>query len=746
MKNLKSILVLFVFMGSQLIYGQKGQSIEGQIIDKENQNPVAFANVALYNQNDSSLVKGAVSDDKGRFSIADINPSKYYLKVSYVGYKGKLIDGINLSTNKKKYNIGNINISPADKALDEVVIKEDRLKGQEKVDRTVYNINNKVKSVSGNGLDVLKYIPAVHVDLQENVTLEGRSDILFFVDDIKQDKDFITQIDPNSIDRVEIMTNPSVKYDADISGVIHIYLKKEKRYGVNGKITVEIPSPPNIIFNPGFNLDYGFSNFRIYVSDRLHYERFNGYQQTNTIKYTDNIVDQQIKSGDGIFSWSNNNLNYGFDWFVNDKNTLNFFGNYKTYNSLQEEFVLDSRHLINDVLTDREEIDQDIDESGISNYFSLFYKKKFEDEGKEFTMQTGFYDYRGNDTYQYSHRILDISNGDITDSYYRENLVNNNRNSADLRADYSQNFKNSSLEAGINSYYQWINNTSKPAIDVEEINFVYDEFRQSAYVNYTYKFKKLTLQSGLRTEFSETNINNTDKNQYLCWLPQLSLKRKLEKSQSIKLNLRRRIFRPGISDLNPFEIWYDSLHISKGNPNLKPSYSNDMEFVYSKNFESSMISPKIYAKYRTNTIHNVHFIDENNVTVSLADNIGESWEYGLALNGAFKITKWWQLSGFASIYNKIIYSDDGITPLSDEKQEKVSFQVNMNSIMTFFKSYNFMMMMNYRSPYISYQTTTSRDLLWIVGLEKTLFKNGKLMIFYLPPYTKRLLANKLLLC
>lgn len=155
-----------------------------------------------------------------------------------------------------------------------------------------------------------------------------------------------------------------------------MWVIKEKRYGASGKISMDIPSPPSIIFNPSFNLDYGFSNFRIYVSDRLSYQKFNGYQEANTIKYADNIVDKQFKSGDGIFSWSNNNFNYGFDWFVNDKNTLNFFGNYKIHKELQNDFVFDSRHLINDVLTYREEIDQDITESGSSNYFSLFYKKK----------------------------------------------------------------------------------------------------------------------------------------------------------------------------------------------------------------------------------------------------------------------------------------------------------------------------------------------------------------------------------
>jgi len=741
MKKLTTLLFFLFLMSGTFLFGQDKLAIEGKILDDKNQQPVAYANVSIYNQADSSLVKGAITNEKGEFGINDLHPNDYYVKVSYIGYQNKLVNKVSLTKDKPKVSLGTISMKATDTELGEVTIKEDKLKGQEKVDRTVYNVTAKIHEVSSTGLDVLKYIPSVSVDFQENVTLEGRSDILFYVDDIQRDKDFVAQIDPASIERVEIMTNPSSKYDADISGIIHLYLKKEKRYGLSGRLSAGIPSPPNIIMNPSTSLDYGFSNFRVYVSDRMHFEKFTGYQEANTIKTLDNSIDKQLKKGDGDFNWTNNNLNYGIDWFINEKNTLNFFGNYRIYQSKQTDFKFDSQHYIDEVLSDREQIDQDNTEKGSSNYFSLFYKGKIDDK-KEITIQSSYYDYVGENNNRFRHHVLDLATGDEIDNYFRQDIINNHRNSTKLQIDYTQNFEKSTLELGSKSYYQWYDNKLKGALDAIESKFVFDELRQAIYANYTHKFDKLTMQAGLRTEYAKTNIDDQVENEYFVWLPMLSFKRQLNKSQSVKMNLRRRIYRPGIDDLNPFEIWYDASHVSKGNPNLTPAYSNDLEFVYSKNFKSNMISPKIFVRYLTDDFHDVSFINSENVTETVIDNIGKSWEYGLSLNYAFKLAKWWRFTGFSSVSNTIIHSDNSFSELAEKTQEKISFQTNANSIMTFFKSWNFMMMINYRSPYISYQRTTSRDFLWLIALEKSIFKNGKLQLFYLPPYTSEFTFTK----
>ena len=732
MKKFTTLLLCLFLLTAGRVISQDLASIQGKIYDEKSMQAIAFANVSVYTQEDSTLAGGAVTNEKGEFEIKGLKPDVYCLKMNYMGYQEKKLEKIEIN-GKSKIDVGEIKLNPVEIALSEVNVVADKIKGQEKVDRTVYAVPTNIRSVSNSGLDVLKHIPSVNVDLQENVSLEGRSDIAFYVDGIKRDKNFVSQLNPASIDRVEIMTNPSAKYGADISGVIMIFLLKEKAFGISGNATVDIPSPPTYIMSPGANLDYGFANVRLYVGDRLHFEKFNGFQETNTIRSISGQDYQQLNIGKGNFSAVNNNLNYGLDWFINDKNVLNFYGNVSFNQFKFMDFKFNSKQLIDDVVMSKEDIDQDYWDKGNSSYYSLFYKRNFENTDKELSMQAGYYDYSGQDYQSFLHHQKNIVTDEVFNDYYREEIVNNNRKSLEYKIDYSQNFKKSSFDLGATSYYQWFDDVQPLATDANN-HFVYNELRMAAYVNYTYKFEKLTLQSGLRTEWSETDIDNTATNNYIAFLPQLSLMKQFKNSQNLKLNIRRRIYRPGIDELNPFAVWSDSLHVKMGNPDLNPSYSNDIEFGYSKNFNSSMISPKLYAKYRTGDFQGVSYINNDDVIETVTQNIGKSWEYGLSLNYALKLTKWWMITGYARAYNKEIYSND---PANDWKYSKISFQTDFTSIMTFYKTWNFMMLINYRSPYIDYQQISYRDPLFIVGLEKELFKNGKLQVLYIPPYTKR---------
>ena len=730
------LLSLFLLYAGQIL-SQDVAAIQGKIMDEKTLQPVPFANVTLHSQKDSAMVGGAITNDNGEFDIRGITNDKYFLRVSYMGYQNKELAQIELS-GQSKIDIGTINLSPAEIALNEVNVIGDRLKGQEKVDRTVYAIPATIKAISNSGLDVLKHIPSVNVDLQENVSLEGRNDIVFYVDGIQRDKDFVSQLDPAVIDRVEIMTNPSSKYGADISGVIQVFLVKDKPFGISGRVTADIPSPPTYLMSPAASLDYGFKNIRLYVSDRMHLEKFNGFQETNTIRNISGMEFRQLNTGEGNFSMVNNNFKYGLDWFINPKNSLNFFGNI-SYNDFNfNDFLFDSWQFANHELIGKEIISQNIKNKGKSNYYSLYYKRSFENPEQEFSMQTSFYDYNGQDYQHYIHQQKNPETNETIDEYIREEMINNNRKSIDITADYSHGLTKSQLEAGIKAYYQWYDNEQPLAMDAFR-NFVYDEIRLATYLNYLYKFEKMSIQAGLRAEMSETDINNEAENNYIALLPQFSVIRQLKNSQNLKLNMRRRIYRPGIDDLNPFEVWTDSLHVQRGNPNLKPSYSNDIEFVYSKNFNSSMISPKFYLKYRTGNFQNIYSINDEQVVESVTENIGRTMEYGFALNTSLKLSKWWMINGYARVYKNSIYDNDKSDEILDEK---ISFETDLSSIMTFFKSWNFMMMVEYRSPYITYQQTNYRDLMFILGLEKELFKNGKLQVLYLPPYTKKFTFQK----
>src|SRR6056297_931088 len=197
--------------------------VEGEVREVKSQEPVAYANIALMQKGTSKIVAGIITNENGHFSLKSIPYGEYELEISYLGYKKKKVE-VQLKRKNNPLSVGKILMEPTAEQLDEVVVAEERLKGKQEVDRTVYDVNDQVRNASSDGIDLLKYIPGVSVDFQDNVTLEGTGNILYRVDGITRDKEFIAQLHPDDINKVEIVTNPGVEYDADIQAVINIVL------------------------------------------------------------------------------------------------------------------------------------------------------------------------------------------------------------------------------------------------------------------------------------------------------------------------------------------------------------------------------------------------------------------------------------------------------------------------------------------------------------------------------------------
>src|SRR5665647_377691 len=344
---------LMVLPGFTVYAETENGSITGVIVDDSTTTPVSYASVALLNAADSSLLNGMITNDQGKFQFKDLPYGKYNLKVTFVGYKPVVIKNVEVSRQNKTIDLQNLKIREDYKKLEEAVIVGQRLKGEEKVDRTVFTINDDVRKASTTALDALKHIPSVTVDFQNNVSLEGSSNIQFYVDGILRNKEYVAQIKPDQIDKVELITNPGVKYDADVSGVINIILKKEKRSGVSGSVKIPIPHPTKIVAEPSANIEYGNQKFRIYIGDQLHFERFNGTEMITT--KVDNGISAPYhfeKIGEGINRWQNNYMNYGADWFINDKTSLNFLGEWRTWKGVNDDYKSISQVYTDDVLTE----------------------------------------------------------------------------------------------------------------------------------------------------------------------------------------------------------------------------------------------------------------------------------------------------------------------------------------------------------------------------------------------------------
>jgi ferric enterobactin receptor len=713
-------------------------SITGVIVDDSTSSPVSFASVALLSEKDSAVVTGAITNDLGKFEFVNIPYGIYKLKVSFVGYKTVTVRNVEVSRQNRVVDLRDLKIAEDYKTLDEAVIVGQRLKGEEKVDRTVFTLNDDIRKASNTALDALKHIPSVSVDFQNNVTLEGSGNIQFYVDGVLRSKEFVAQIKSDMIDKIELITNPGVKYDADVSGVINIVLKKEKRTGVSGSIKIPIPHPTRIVAEPTGNIEYGNQRFRIYLGEQMHYEQFNGSEIITT--KVDNQGSDPLrfeKTGQGVNSWQNNYMNYGIDWFINEKTSLNFMGEWRYWNGLARNYKSESMYYTGETLTQLILTDRNSLNKNNNSYLSLYFLKKLKKEGNEIKAEGYYNTESGIDQNDYSELYTNPEDlVTVINTVERKDMINNMRKNAEIKLDATFMLKNVKNEAGARTYGAWMNNDFTNSYTIENVpyeqvdQFRYRETRQTAYYNLTGKVKKLSWQAGLRGEYSWLDINSVSKTDYTVLLPQFSLNQSLPKEQSLKLSYRKQIFRPAVSDLNPFEVWTDSLHVRSGNPNLDPALENNIEFVYSKNFKSNYISPKAYFRYTNNGIQDVTSVTGDGVTSITQGNIGKNTEFGLQLNGAFQIMKRWRFNASVSVFDRIYQTDEVLTGHS--KEEMVSYRFNFSHIITLPKDYTLFMFANYGSPNISYQREFSRDMLYLFGAEKKFSDKFSVDVFYNP--------------
>jgi hypothetical protein len=732
---LVSIVTLPAFSANE--EADKG-SITGKIIEDSTSLPVSYASVALLNASDSSVLTGKITDERGNFQFEDIPYGKYSLKVSYVGYKPLTIENIELNRENKKVALPEMKLVEEITALQETVIVGQRLKGEEKIDRTVFTLNDDLRKAATSGLDVLKHIPSVTVDLQKNVTLEGQSNIQFYVDGVLRNKDFIAQIDPAMIDKIEVITNPGVKYDADISGVINIVLKKEKKSGVNGSVVIPIFNPKKIVAEPNANIEYGNQDFRIYAGNRSHIERFDGTEiHTTDVNELKSNPYRYSYLGEGRLGFQYNYMNYGIDWFINEKTSLNFLGEWTKWKMVYDNYQSESRVLNDDILSQYLKSKKNSMDKSNNYYFSLFLKKKFNKEENELTAEVYYNRQTGVTKNDYSDCYINLVDLYKVDGIVERNeYIDNLKNNAEFKLDYTFLLKNIKNELGLRTYYSWMNNTYINGSKIEEIinekvdEFGYNEGRQSAYYNLSGKLKKYSWQAGFRGEYSNIHINSIPSTDYIVLLPQINLSRSMEKEQNIKLSYRRQIFRPSISDLNPFDTWTDSLHVSRGNPNLKPAMENRLELTYSKNFKANYISPKLYFRNMSNGIREITTVNTEGITEITQGNIGRNMEYGVGLNTAVQILKRWRLNANVSLFNRIYHVDQDLP--TERKEDKLSCRFNFSNIITLPKDYTIMLMGNYGSPNIGYQRIFSRDMLLLVGAEKKFSDKLSISGFYVP--------------
>jgi outer membrane receptor protein involved in Fe transport len=623
------------------------QNIRGKVCLEKDKTPVQFASVGLVQLPDSIMITGVITLTDGGYLFEKVKPGNYFMRVSFVGYKtnGKIVT---VEAGNGEIAVDTIYLAETTTSLNEVTVVGERLKGKEMVDRTVYAIPQVIAKSSSNGYDILKKIPQVNVDFQNNVTLNGSSNFIIQVDGRQRDKEFLAKLLPSDIETIEVVSNPSGKYEGNIDGVINIILKKEARYGMNGNAGFNIKPFNKPTTTATGSLDYALGKITFYVTGFTISQKLD-ISSSNENHFT--MIDSTSSmSGNGGIKVTSSSINSGFDYYLNDKNNLSLNISYKPIHQnvdvLGETFLYKNNTPLNTVSS--------LTNNGLQSHetaISLFYKKTFKKAIQEFTAESNYYRFKSTDGNDFTNTRYPYNSDSTLSTYTRLEDNVNERNYFSTKLNYVHPVGLSAkIETGYQLYYQQMSYVFNINNQESTNLFEYAEFRNSVYGGITYNLKKVGMQAMLRIENSHIKADSVTQPNYACFLPSVNLQYKFSASHNLKFTYNRRINRPGIYDMNPYYKIGQNYDITQGNPDLKPDYRDRLQLTYTWNFGSNYFSPYIYQEYFSDKVGRRYLVINSPVTNALTTitkpfNLVSGYESGGGVNAML-----WYVNINARIY------------------------------------------------------------------------------------------------
>ncbi len=713
----------------------QSQNIRGKVCFEKDRSPVPFASVGLCQLPDSAMLTGVITLTDGGFLLEKVKPGNYYVKVFYVGYKrnGKQVV---VEAGRTEIALDTIFLSEATASLNEVTVTAERLKGKEMVDRTVYAIPSVIAKASNNGYDILKKIPQVNVDFQNNITLNGSANFIIQVDGRQRDREFLAKLLPSDIESIEIISNPSGKYEGNVDGVINIILKKEARYGINGNVSLTDKPFNKPTYSLSGSLDYALGKITFYVTAFTFGQKLD----LNTSSITNFLaIDSTTNmAGKGKINVTQSTVNSGFDYYINDKNNLSFNISYKPTYQAVDFLTGTDLYKNNNPLNTISSLSNNRTKSDETTV-SLFYKKTFKKPIEEFTAEVSYYIFKSNDGNDFTNARYRYNSDSVLYTYgrFEENL--NKRNYLSTKLNYVYPIGMSAkIEAGYQLYYQQMSYDFN--IDRQESTnlFVYNELRNSLYGGFTWNMKKIGFQTVLRVENSHIMADSVSSPDYTCLLPSVNLQYKFSAKHNLKFTYNRRINRPGIYDMDPYYKIGQNYDITQGNPDLKPDYRDRLQLTYTLNLGSNYFSPYIYREYYTNRVgreYQLVLSDISNTwtTLSKPYNLLSGYESGGGVNAML-----WFVNINARVYQGHFNEYRGqstIIPARDYFSYAVTSyafaQLDKKKTITLFA------FLSYNGVNVNAQSKTYSVPLWGLGGQKTL-KDHSFGIFWLLPMSKNI--------
>ncbi len=758
--KLISIVILVSFLTSNAFSQNKGVTISGLIKDKANKSALSYVNVVLKAEKDSAFVTGTVSNEEGRFTLTNIKPNNYYFEISFMGYVTKR-QSIYVGSLAEFLDVSSIELEQDIKTIAEVVVSAKQDAVGSKMDKKSFKVEDNISQSGGSVLQTMQNLPGVTVQ-DGKVQLRGNDKVTVLIDGKQTaltgfgSQSGLDNIPASAIEKIEIINNPSSKYDANgNAGIINIVMKKNKQEGFNGKASFttglgslwvrqeNLPTiRPQYQFTPKINpsLSLNFRKKKInlfFQADNLYTQTLNKNEFVTRTYDNGTIINQQLKR--------NRNTNFfssktGFDWSINQRNTLTISALYAS------EKIIDrgDQPFFNSDNTVRKRLWQFLeDELKTTVMATAAYQHKFKQPGHLLNIGFNYTFHREDEKYFYDN-YLPTTNG--TDAF----KLLSDEQVYDFNFDYIKPLKYGRIETGVKLRNRNIPTNMQfiPGVNsVLDTNAggwaTYKELIPAVYGNYIFENKKWEAELGFRIEYVKIqydvnpnhNTYKSDGYNYTQPFPNARLAYKINDRNKISFFYNRRVDRPNEVDIRIFPKYDDAEIIKVGNPALRPQFTNSFELGFKTSWNKGYFYSAAYHRFADGTITRISSIAPNsNLIYAIFQNAGRSYNTGLEIVLTQEVAKWYSfnlnLNGYHNQINAFSVENKYPVPntFSADKQEIISGNIKLNNTFHLPKNFDAQLTAIYLAPDIIPQGKIAQRFSLDFGIKKSLQK-GKGELF-----------------
>ena len=651
--------------------GGPESKITGYIYDGNAREPLQYASIAIYRKNDSTLVSGAIADSTGKFLVDDAGFGRFYLTVDFIGYQKKAVDEVVLNPRNRNKSLGKIYLQPASQALEGVDVTAEKNRIQYDIDKKIINVSKDLNAAGGTAVDVLRNTPSVEVDIEGNVSLRGSENFKVYIDGkptVLEGNDLLKQIPAGSINQIEIITNPSAKYDPDgTGGIINVKMKEDHRGSFNGIVNASVRS--NESYSGDFKVNYETGKFKFFVGADARDYQHDGRGQINRETFSADTTFFYDSEKNRTRNHDGYSFEAGLDYNINERNTLSISGKRGHY-GFGFDFDSDIQSYTDPATSTDYAFNENVfDRTG--DYFrgDVNYQLQFDDNGHKLQAMA-YYSTSDDDELETQKDFVANENYEVADGTNPEKIRANTdeaENSSRFKIDYTLPLRNNGeFEAGLQSRFKdedseytfnYSDSASDDWADADSLSsdYVYRRNISSVYATYSGSIGIFGLKAGLRTEYTDREISKSNlEESYVVnrwdWFPSFHMTLKMDKKNKIQASYSKRIRRPRGWFLDPVISYRDKYNVRQGNPELEPEYTNSYEVSYMRRFDGGFASIEAYYRKTNNEITRLTSVYTKEIMLMTFDNLDDEQNLGAELMVNTDVTEWWNINVSGSYY------------------------------------------------------------------------------------------------